>query len=216
MTHHKPATTEPQPEPEPEPAAASAAAKPAAPASGAPAGEAGDAETITIPVAEYEQLRREVVEWKERCVRTQAEFENVRKRLRKEADEAGTRAMARFAKPVLGEIDNLERAIAAAKSESFSDFAQGVSMIQENFRTALAGLGVEAVPCEGVFDPAVHEVLAEEEDATLPRGQIVKVHRRGYRLKNQLVRAAQVVVARPPAPPAEAAEPTDPPKPENP
>jgi molecular chaperone GrpE len=206
MTTREPATTDPQPNPGPEPAAAETAADPAEPTANAATGEADAAEPITIPAAEYEQLRREVVEWKERCVRSQAEFENVRKRLRKEADEAGTRAMARFAKPVLGEIDNLERAIAAAKPEAFSDFAQGVSMIQENFRTALAGLGIESVPCEGVFDPAVHEVLAEEEDATLPRGQIIKVHRRGYRLKNQLVRAAQVVVARPPAPPAEATE----------
>jgi molecular chaperone GrpE len=210
MTTKKTVTSASQPDSEPQPAAAASSPTDGAdPDANAPAAEADASETLTIPVAEYEQLRREVVEWKERCMRTQAEFENVRKRLRKEADEAGTRAVARFAKPILGEIDNLERAIAAAKSESFAEFAQGVSMIQENFRTALAGLGIESVPCEGIFDPAVHEVLAEEEDATLPRGQIIKVHRRGYRLKNQLVRAAQVVVARPPAPPTDATGPKE-------
>ncbi len=53
--------------------------------------------------SETERLKAEVKEWKERCIRSQAEFENVRKRLRKEADEAGTRAVARFVKPILNE-----------------------------------------------------------------------------------------------------------------
>jgi molecular chaperone GrpE len=156
------------------------------------------AETITLPVAEFEALKKEVGDWKERCMRSQAEFENVRKRLRKEADEAGTRAVARFVKPILTELDNLERAVLAAKPEAFAEFAQGVTMIQTNLLTALRGAGIEPVACEGVFDPAVHEVLAEEEKADVPKGTIVQVFRAGYRLKDQLVRAAQVVVAKPP------------------
>lgn len=172
-----------------------------APAAEQPAPEAAaSAETITLPVAEFEALRREVGEWKERCLRNQAEFDNVRKRLRKEADEAGTRAVARSVKPLLTELDNLGRAIEAARPEAFAEFAQGVTMIRENLRAGLAGQGLEQVVCEGVFDPAVHEVLAEHEDASVPKGTILQVHRTGWRLKEQLVRAAQVVVARPPAP----------------
>jgi molecular chaperone GrpE len=162
-------------------------------------GEADGNETITIPVAEYESAKREIAEWRERCMRSQAEFENVRKRLRKEADEAGSRAVARFVKPILTELDNLERALLAAKPEAFAELAQGVSMIQSNLQTALSGAGIEPVPCDGVFDPAIHEVLAEEERAEVPKGTIVQVFRAGYRLKDQLVRAAQVVVAKPPA-----------------
>ena len=157
------------------------------------------AETITIPVSEFEQFKRDVLEWKERCMRQQAEFENVRRRLRKEADEAASRATARTVKPILTEIDNLERAISVAHPDAFSEFAQGVTMIAENLKASLAGMGMEAVPSEGVFDPAVHEVLAEQESADLPRGTIMQVHRRGWKLKDQLVRAAQVVVSRPPA-----------------
>lgn len=156
-------------------------------------------ESITITVAEFEATKREAGEWKERCMRSQAEFENVRKRLRKEADEAGTRAVARFVKPILTELDNLERAVLAAKPEAFAEFAQGVTMIQSNLQAALRGAGIEAVVCEGIFDPAVHEVLAEAENAEVPKGTIVQVFRAGYRLKDQLVRAAQVVVAKPPA-----------------
>lgn len=165
-------------------------------------GAAGQApETVTIPAAEYEQSRQQVVEWKERCMRQQAEFENVRKRLRKEADEAGTRAVARFVRPLLDQFDNLDRAIAAAKPEAFVEFAQGVTMIRESMRASLTASGIEPVAGEGAFDPAVHEVLAEEERADLPKGHIVAVHRSGWKLKDQLVRSAQVVVAKPPAAP---------------
>lgn len=163
------------------------------------AADTGTNETITISVAEFEAMKKEVGEWKERCMRSQAEFENVRKRLRKEADEAGTRAVARFVKPILTELDNLERAVLAAKPEAFAEFAMGVTMIQTNLLTALRGAGIEPVICEGVFDPAVHEVLAEEEKTDVPKGTIVQVFRAGYKLKDQLVRAAQVVVAKPPA-----------------
>jgi molecular chaperone GrpE len=163
--------------------------------------EAASTETITVNVAEFEALKREAQEWKERCMRSQAEFDNVRKRLRKEADEAGTRAVARAMKPVLTEMDNLGRALAAAAApEAFAEFAQGVSMISENLRTGLVGQGLEEVPAEGVFDPAVHEVIAEQEDASVVKGTILQVHRTGWRFREQLVRSAQVVVAKPPAP----------------
>ncbi len=156
-------------------------------------------ETITIAAAEFEAAKREAAEWKDRCLRNQAEFENVRKRLRKEADEAATRATARAVKPFLNEIDNLTRAVEVATPEAFADFAQGVTLIRENLHNALRGLGVEPVPCEGAFDPAIHEVIAETEHAEVAKGHILTVHRSGYRLKDQLVRTAQVVVAKPPA-----------------
>jgi len=155
--------------------------------------------TVTIPRVELETLRQEHGELRERMLRQQAEFDNVRKRLRKEADEAGTRAIARFVKPVLNEIDNFGRALQAAKPEAFADFAMGVSMTRENLVSALAGAGIETIPTEGIFDPAIHEVIAEAERDDVPRGTIVEVHRAGYRLKDQLVRAAQVVVAKGPA-----------------
>jgi molecular chaperone GrpE len=153
-------------------------------------------QSITVPISEFEALQREGAEWKERCVRSQAEFDNVRKRLRKEADEAGTRAVARFVKPLLLEIDNLERALNAAKPEAFNEFAQGITMTHANLLTCLRSAGIEAVPSSGQFDPAIHEVIAESEHPELPRGAIVQVFRPGYRLKDQLVRAAQVAVAR--------------------
>lgn len=157
--------------------------------------EAADAE----PMDEVAELHQQVGELKERMLRMQAEFDNVRKRLRREADEAGGRSVARFSRPILDQVDNLERALGAANPEAFSEFAQGVSMIKEGLVLALTSQGIEPIPAEGVFDPAVHEVLAELENSDVPKGTILEVHRAGYRFKEQLVRSAQVIVARPKA-----------------
>ena len=155
-------------------------------------------ETITIPVEEFATLKREVAEWKDRCQRNQAEFDNIRKRLRKEADEAGSRAIARAVKPILNEIDNLQRALESASPENFNQFAQGVTLIRGNLLNGLNSQGIEPVLCEGLFDPTIHEAIAEQE-SELPKGTIVQVFRTGYKLRDQLVRTAQVVVAKPPA-----------------
>jgi len=155
--------------------------------------------TVTLPKADVDMLRQQTQELKDRILRNQAEFDNVRKRLRKEADESGVRSIARFVKPILNELDNFNRALNAAKPEAFAEFANGVAMIRENLSGALSGAGIESIPCEGIFDPSVHEVIAEVEKADLPRGTIVEVHRAGYKLRDQLVRAAQVVVSKPPA-----------------
>ena len=135
-------------------------------------------------------------EWKGRALRQQAEFDNVRKRLRKEADEAGTRAIARALRPVLEQIDNLERALAAATPDRFAEFAQGVTLIRDGLASGLAAQGLERIACDGVFDPAQHEVLAEQDQPDTPKGSILAIHRSGWRLRDQLVRTAQVVVAK--------------------
>jgi len=158
--------------------------------------EAEVPEVETDPVTELEQ---QVGELKEQLLRQRADFENARKRFRREAEEAGQRAIARFARPILGELDNFDRALQAANPEQFQEFAMGVSMIKSNLDNVLGDYGLEKIPCEGVFDPALHEVIQEVEDADQPRGTIVSVERVGYRLGNQVVRSAQVVVSRPPA-----------------
>lgn len=129
-------------------------------------------------------------------MRQQAEFENVRKRLRKDADEARSRGIASFVRPILDQLDNLERALATATPETFNEFAQGVTMIRESLRATLSAAGIEQIACEGVFDPSVHEVLAEEVREGATKGSIVLTHRSGWKLKDQLIRSAQVVVAK--------------------
>ena len=162
-------------------------------------------EQISVSAGEYETLKNAVTELREQLMRQQAEFENTRRRLRKTADEAGVRSLARFIRPLLNEMDNFEMAIKAANPEKFNDFAMGVTMIHENLKNIFGGSGIEFIPAEGIFDPAVHEVVAEIEMDGKDRGEIIEVQRTGYKMGDQVVRAAQVIVAKPPA--AEEAEP---------
>lgn len=160
--------------------------------------EATPDEEITVSAQEYDRLIRERQELQERVVRQQAEFDNVRRRLRREAEESANRALARFIKPLLTEMDNFEHALRAANPEAFQDFAMGVTMIRENILGIFNGAGIEVIPAEGIFDPSVHEVVAQIEVPDEPKGTITEVHRNGYKLGNQVVRSAQVVVAKPP------------------
>ena len=73
-----------------------------------------------------------------------------------------------------------------------------MTLIRENLANALKGQGLETIVCEGIFDPTVHEVIAEQESEQ-PKGTILSAFRSGYKLKDQLVRTAQVVVAKPTA-----------------
>ena len=156
-------------------------------------------EQISISAGEYESLKNNVTELREQLMRQQAEFENTRRRLRKTADEAGTRSLARFIRPLLNEMDNFEMAIKAANPEKFNDFAMGITMIHENLKGIFSGSGIEFIPAEGIFDPAVHEVVAEIEMDGKDRGEIIEVQRTGYKMGDQVVRAAQVIVAKAPA-----------------
>lgn len=152
---------------------------------------------------ETARLREECQALKEQLLRERADFDNIRKRLRREAEEAGQRAVARFVRPMLLQLDNFALALEAANPEAFNDFAMGVTMIRDGLVSSLADAGITPVEEAGAFDPAVHEVVAEVP-ADAPKGHIVAVQRRGYRMNDQLVRSAQVVVS---AGPSEAAEP---------
>lgn len=162
-----------------------------------PASElAGD--MVSLPAAEYENLQHRLAEVSEQLLRERADFDNTRKRLRREADAAGARAVGRFVRPLLVELDNFGHALEAANPEKFQDFALGVTMIRENLVRLLGDHGVEPVSTEGRFDPAWHEVVAEVESEA-EKGTILDIQRQGYRMGDQVLRAAQVVVAKGPA-----------------
>ncbi len=151
-------------------------------------------------------LAQRAADLQDRLLRQQADFDNIRKRLRREAAEAGDRAVARFVAPLLIEMDNLEHALRAVDGISLADFVAGIIMIRDNILSAFANAGVEQVPAEGIFDPSMHEVVATVPTPETPRGTIIESVRTGYRLRDQIIRAAQVLVATPPPQDATAAE----------
>jgi molecular chaperone GrpE len=128
--------------------------------------------------------------------RTQADFENYRKRVARESALAQERGVAKLAKELLPAIDNLDRALgAAAKDDPLLD---GVRLVRSELSAALARLGVESFsPLGEAFDPELHEAMATvpaPEDGS-GSGTVVEVYQPGYRLGESIIRPARVVVA---------------------
>jgi molecular chaperone GrpE len=158
------------------------------------AGEAsGDAELHTLR-DELASLRDERDSLRERLARLQAEFDNARKREIKERQDARDYAVQGAIEPFLGVMDNFGLAL---KSEgSVDQLRTGVELIVKQMEEALRGLNVQPVETVGAqFDPHVHEALGSEERADVPDHQVLEEIRRGYKLRDKLLRPALVKIA---------------------
>jgi molecular chaperone GrpE len=128
--------------------------------------------------------------------RTQADFENYRKRVAREAAAAQERGMAGLAKELLPALDNLDRAIDAAAAED--PLLEGVSLVRAELSAGLGRAGIECYsPIGEAFDPSLHEAVATapQPPGGEPSGTIVEVYQLGYRLGANVIRPARVVVA---------------------
>lgn len=160
--------------------------------------EASEASNEANEADELEQLRKERDELRERLLRTAADFENYRKRARKDVEEAlrtGREAVVRELLPI---VDNLSRADEAASSaESVEAVAEGVKMILRSFDDVSERIGLERVKTVGErFDPAVHEAVQQVETDEAEPGTIIAEALAGYKMGPRLLRAAMVVVAK--------------------
>lgn len=190
------------PEAEPEFTGASAAAP------GEPGGTEPTPEEGADPLADRdpeEQLRAERDELKDRLLRSVADLDNLRKRSRREVEQARERGIADLAAHLLDVLDNLDRALASTgEGPHHESLIQGVEMVRHMFLTRLAEFSI--VPIETVgrpFDPHYHEALSQVETLEIEPGQVVQELSRGYRLGDRLLRAACVSVSRRPTPPEE-------------
>jgi molecular chaperone GrpE len=162
------------------------------------------AETAATPAEEDMEspeaaARREAAELKDQLLRMAADFDNFRKRMRKERSELERYGGERAFRDLLGAIDNLERALAYAKDDS-SPIVQGVQMVHKQLLDTLASHGVHPFTSEGqAFDPERHEAMTQAPSATVPPGIVLQEIERGYTLHERLLRPAKVVVASRPA-----------------
>jgi molecular chaperone GrpE len=132
--------------------------------------------------------------------RTQADFENYRRRMAREATAAEGRGVARLARELLPALDNLALALAAAEAHAeqggAGELTQGVRLVQAELAAALARAGIESYSPEGErFDPAEHEAMAQQPVPGAEPGTVVQVYQRGYRINGTVLRPARVVVA---------------------
>ncbi|MGC2635997.1 MAG: nucleotide exchange factor GrpE [Acidobacteriaceae bacterium] len=151
-------------------------------------------EKATVPQEEYDRLKAERDQLFDRLARLQAEFDNARKRETKERTEFRDYAVANAVEQFLPVLDNFQLALKATGSAD--QLRTGVELIVKQMEEALRGLNVQPVEAVGaVFDPKVHEALDMVERSDVPDHQVLEEVRRGYRIRDRLLRPALVRVA---------------------
>jgi molecular chaperone GrpE len=126
--------------------------------------------------------------------RTQADFENYRKRVARESSAAQQRGVVKLAKELLPALDNLDRALEAAAQDD--PLLEGVRLVRAELSAALGRVGIESFGAAGdTFDPAEHEAMAQRPVEGADSGVVVEVYQPGYRLGQSIIRPARVLVA---------------------
>jgi molecular chaperone GrpE len=145
----------------------------------------------------YAELEADVLKWKELAVRTTADLDNFRKRSAREREEAIRYANQGLLEDLLPVIDNFEMGMLAAAQDKSSMIYIGMDMVRRQLNDFLSAQGVTEIPAEGkTFDPNVHEAVSQEDCAADQDGKVLRVHRRGFMLRDRLLRPAVVVVGK--------------------
>ncbi len=142
-------------------------------------------------------LQADLDRFRDLALRSQADFENYKKRSAREKEEAIKYANSSLLERLVSIIDNFELGLAAAKKQGEqSPIYSGMVLVQKQLNDLLAENGLQPIEAEGRrFDPNVHEAIAHEPSDQVPEGIVLRQTRRGYRLKDRLLRPAKVVVS---------------------
>ena len=146
------------------------------------------------PAAEAEKFR-------DLALRTAADFDNFRKRAAREKDDAIRYANSSLLESLLPVMDNFELGLEAARSApDAAAILQGLDMVSRQFRDFLSSAGLEEIKTDGAeFDPNVMEAVGHENDDKVAENGVLRQTRRGYKLRDRLLRPASVVVSKGPA-----------------
>ena len=163
---------------------------------GAPLSDPSD--PLAALVAERDQLAAEKAELQDRILRSQAEFQNSRKRAEKERFEFAEYASTEAVRALLPVLDDFERALKVESADS--EYAKGMELIYQRFFEALKKLGLEPIVSIGQpFDPHVHHAVEMVETEEAADHTVLDEFQRGYNFKGRLLRPAMVKVAVEPA-----------------
>ena len=140
---------------------------------------------------------KEIEDLRDRLLRMAADFDNFRKRARRELEDARRYGIDSLLHDIVPVADNLARALAHASQEN-SPLVEGVRMVSRQFEEVLKGHGVTGFASVGEpFDPERHEAVTQQESSTLAPGSVIEELQKGYMLHDRLLRPARVVVAVP-------------------
>src|SRR4051794_18912031 len=173
-----------------------------APEPEAPAPEPSSSEEVDDGIAGLAQdaaVEAPETDYKDLYLRAAAETDNVRKRARRDVEVASARGVAKLARELLPSLDNLDRALAAAEAEEADaehHLTKGIRLVQQELLSALTRVGIEQFsPAGETFDPHQHEAVAQQPIEGAASGTVAMVYQPGYRYKDEILRAAKVVVA---------------------
>jgi len=145
-----------------------------------------------------EELARKADSYLDLAQRSQADFLNYKRRTEQDRERILRESNAELLTQLLPVLDDLQRAVASVPSDlAGNSWAQGISLIGQKLGQTLDRQGLELIGTEGEpVDPHVHEAVAYQEHPRYGEGQVAQVYRAGYRLRDRILRPAQVVVAR--------------------
>lgn len=174
-------------------------APPSAEETATPAATGALPATAAEPVAEPQPSPEEVLQ--DRLLRLQADFDNYRKRMDREKKDWIAFASEKLVLDLLPVLDHFELGLAdSANNGAPASFVEGFQLVYSQLRAAIEKAGVQAIDAEGAaFDPHLHEAITHLPSDDVPEGHVVLQSRRGYRMGDKLLRAAQVVVSSGPA-----------------
>ena len=151
---------------------------------------------LSILQKQLEEQKNRAEDFYNRLARLQADYENFRRRTRLEKEDLCKYASEQLVLKLLPVLDNFERAL-EAEGDSLKDYKSGVEMIYRQFQDVLSLEGVEAIPAVGEpFDPVKHEAVFREESEEYPENTIIEELRRGYVLKDKVIRPSMVKVSK--------------------
>jgi molecular chaperone GrpE len=141
-------------------------------------------------------LQADLDRFRDLALRSQADFENYKKRAAREKEDAVKYANSSLLQRLVSILDNFELGLAAAKTETeHSPIYSGMVLVQKQLNDLLEENGLQAIEAEGKkFDPNLHEAIAHESSEAA-EGTVIRQARRGYRFKDRLLRPARVVVS---------------------
>ncbi|HEX7516871.1 MAG TPA: nucleotide exchange factor GrpE [Chthoniobacterales bacterium] len=161
-------------------------------------GPSGTAVQSTSPDQdEDESLQADLDRFRDLALRSQADFENYKKRAAREKEEAIRYANSALLERLIAIVDNFELGLESARGEGEnSPVLSGMSMVLKQFMDFLTEHGLQPIDATGQkFDPNLHEAIAHESNEQFPEGVVIRQTRRGYRMKDRLLRPSSVVVS---------------------
>ena len=158
-----------------------------------------EADSKGEPEDEVEALKVKVSEWQDKYMRAYADFDNAKKRLEREKQNAIIYSNESFAKDMISVMDSFDGALSSIESINKEDLSDALSMMEEGIKKTHEQLkkmleknGVKEIDCAGTFDPNLHQAIMQVDSDELESGAIAQVLQKGYTIKEQILRPAMV------------------------